>query len=447
MDVENCEYKVLCEKCVADQYCKWNSESYKCAAVDNSSETISSTSQCPRITYMTKTRDNNSAIIVFGTENLSKLEGNYTCRYSGYGREITTNFKKLGNGTVQCILPQLKALPSFPGCLSMKLSIMFEESPILFDTINFFDCELEATHISCLNENCTVDGFWSSFGPFGEWSSCNQTCGGGHKNRTRYRTCTDPPPSEKGRFCEGPSIDREMQQCNEQECPVHGTWTFFQEFQDWSQCSVTCGGGTQRRVKIRTCITSKIGNETETCNGSAMEQETQSCTFSQCPSDDGVKISILGSAGGSLLLIFCLFSIACICNRRKTIKRMSQIHSSVLQSQTHLEENEDPGRSHYNYITDTIGKSEDEAEVYQEIVELDETDYLTPINATNSTNPENMDINESSLIEHSDHSSNEYYKLKTMRHDNPYSDFNHLPMDETSDDFLSNENNHDTDVH
>ncbi|XP_061186251.1 mucin-like protein [Saccostrea echinata] len=192
-------------------------------------------------------------------------------------------------------MPQMEKLPSIinqKGCLRMKVSIFFEKRPILSKLILVFDCELEATNTSCLRENCTVDGFWSPFGPFGEWSRCNQTCGGGHKSRIRYRTCTDPPPSEKGKFCEGPSIDREIQQCNKQGCPVYGTWTSLQEFQDWSQCSVhvTCGGGTQRRVKIRTCITSKIENEKEMCNGSAMEQETQSCTLGQCPS--GIRLFI-----------------------------------------------------------------------------------------------------------------------------------------------------------
>lgn len=63
-----------------------------------------------------------------------------------------------------------------------------------------------------------VHGFWSSFGSFGEWSNCSESCGGGIKNRKRFRTCTDPPPSDKGNPCVGKATDSEELNCNTEDC-------------------------------------------------------------------------------------------------------------------------------------------------------------------------------------------------------------------------------------
>ena len=57
-----------------------------------------------------------------------------------------------------------------------------------------------------------VDGQW---GPFGNWSSCSQTCGGG--TRTRQRECNNPPPSNGGLDCVGNMI-QELS-CNASACP------------------------------------------------------------------------------------------------------------------------------------------------------------------------------------------------------------------------------------
>ena len=40
---------------------------------------------------------------------------------------------------------------------------------------------------------------------FGEWSECSVTCGGGIKERTR--TCTNPPPSNGGACCVGDNVE------------------------------------------------------------------------------------------------------------------------------------------------------------------------------------------------------------------------------------------------
>ena len=47
------------------------------------------------------------------------------------------------------------------------------------------------------------------------WGPCNETCGNG--SQTRYRSCINPPPSNGGRDCVGPS--NETRDCFIEPCP------------------------------------------------------------------------------------------------------------------------------------------------------------------------------------------------------------------------------------
>lgn len=58
----------------------------------------------------------------------------------------------------------------------------------------------------------TVDGNWSEWSV---WEECSRTCGQG--NRTRVRTCTDPPARDGGRLCEGKAVEVIM--CSVRPCP------------------------------------------------------------------------------------------------------------------------------------------------------------------------------------------------------------------------------------
>lgn len=57
-----------------------------------------------------------------------------------------------------------------------------------------------------------VDGGWGSWQPYGE---CTRTCGGGVKKS--YRECTDPPPSNGGKYCTGKRV--RVRSCATNACP------------------------------------------------------------------------------------------------------------------------------------------------------------------------------------------------------------------------------------
>ncbi|XP_053386290.1 thrombospondin-2-like [Mercenaria mercenaria] len=108
----------------------------------------------------------------------------------------------------------------------------------LFDVCN----DIQKAKIVC-KKSCNicdlVDGKWSEWG---NWSSCDVTCGNG--TRERMRTCDDPEPAYGGDNCTGSDMETEL--CTEQNCPIDGTWA---NWMSWTDCSVTCGIGLQKRIR------------------------------------------------------------------------------------------------------------------------------------------------------------------------------------------------------
>ncbi|XP_035685697.1 SCO-spondin-like [Branchiostoma floridae] len=120
---------------------------------------------------------------------------------------------------------------------------------------------------------CPVDGEWSDWSP---WSGCSVTCGSG--TQTRDRSCTNPAPAHGGADCVGP--DEEIQDCDTGvPCPVDGEWS---DWSPWSGCSVTCGNGTETRD--RSCTNPAPAHGGADCVGP--DQEAQDCdTAVPCPVD------------------------------------------------------------------------------------------------------------------------------------------------------------------
>ena len=95
-----------------------------------------------------------------------------------------------------------------------------------------------------------------------EWSKCSLSCGGG----IRMKTADECIP--KGAVCEETPIIQEA--CNEEACPT-GQWSW----NSWSDCSASCGGG----IRIRTA--DSCFPENFICDGVPIQEE--SCNQSNCP--------------------------------------------------------------------------------------------------------------------------------------------------------------------
>ncbi|XP_078354720.1 uncharacterized protein LOC144639299 isoform X1 [Oculina patagonica] len=127
----------------------------------------------------------------------------------------------------------------------------------------------------CNTNKCPIDGGYT------DWSAseCSVTCGGGTQKLTR--TCTNPPPSNGGKDCSELGPDEKTGECNTQACPTDGGYT------DWSasECSVTCGGGTQ--TLSRTCTNPPPSNGGKDCSELGPDKKTQECGTQPCPIDGG----------------------------------------------------------------------------------------------------------------------------------------------------------------
>ncbi|XP_063683609.1 coadhesin-like [Bolinopsis microptera] len=131
--------------------------------------------------------------------------------------------------------------------------------------------KLKACEHSCAEPS--VDGGWTDFG---NWTECSAECGTG--SQTRSRSCSNPTPANGGEECLGD--DNESQECNTQGCPVNGGWT---DFGDWSECSAECGTGSQTRS--RSCSNPAPANGGQECLGD--DNESQECNTQGCPVNGG----------------------------------------------------------------------------------------------------------------------------------------------------------------
>ena len=118
----------------------------------------------------------------------------------------------------------------------------------------------------CNSQACPIDCAFT----WGGWSSCTKACGGGISSRTQQRTVL---PAFGGKAC---GANTETKACNQQNCAIDclmGAWT------GWSDCSLTCGGGLNKRTRP-IAVQSAFGGKT--CDSG---EQVQSCNVDACPVD------------------------------------------------------------------------------------------------------------------------------------------------------------------
>ena len=75
------------------------------------------------------------------------------------------------------------------------------------------------TFLICVSHHFpTLGPVSGSWGSWIKWSQCSQSCGGG--TETRWRLCDSPAPAQGGTDCQGD--DSQQRQCNTHQCRVPG---------------------------------------------------------------------------------------------------------------------------------------------------------------------------------------------------------------------------------
>ncbi|XP_062437683.1 hemicentin-1 [Rhea pennata] len=134
----------------------------------------------------------------------------------------------------------------------------------------------------CNSDSCPIHGSW---GPWSSWGTCSRTCNGGQTRR--HRSCDSPHPASGGRACAG--ADSQARRCSPEACPVDGNWG---QWQTWSQCSASCGGGEQTRVRL--CSNPAPSHRGRACPGDS--SQISRCNTQVCPGGPPrAKGSVIGN--------------------------------------------------------------------------------------------------------------------------------------------------------
>lgn len=111
-----------------------------------------------------------------------------------------------------------------------------------------------------------------------EWSVCDRTCGGGQQYRERNLRL---PASDGGTCPQAPL--KEAARCNSNPCYANSLQDCaFTEWESWTPCSASCGMGSHRRTRKIQNFAAPTGNP---CNAALMEAslcKTHECHITDC---------------------------------------------------------------------------------------------------------------------------------------------------------------------
>ena len=135
------------------------------------------------------------------------------------------------------------------------------------------------TGIGCTVRDCELSA-WSA------WGECSVTCGSGQRGRTR----SVKPPENGGEYCESAPL-AELEGCKERSCTrqvcVDGKWG---DWEEWSPCDVSCGGGTTFRRRHMVQAANECGKAAE-----GLSREEAFCNVDHCHAAKDCALVFFGS--------------------------------------------------------------------------------------------------------------------------------------------------------
>ncbi|CAK8678914.1 unnamed protein product [Clavelina lepadiformis] len=284
VEINNCQKRacgecgVKCKACgTYSQWSKWTTcsttcdtgvqhryrncyEITGCEEQYNETQTCS-TEACPGPNWSNWTDCSSDCGIGFQTRNRSIVTGviEYDSRQCDAGEDCKCKCSDCENSS-----PRSYCVRRFPGrgCKSQSQAVIDR-------------CQKRACGICGVK--CKACGEYSQWA---EWTMCTVTCGGGQQYR--YRGCNQAEGCSNEAF-------NETRDCSTEACSgplgVLGDWS------SWSNCSETCGPGTQQR--IRTCNTTNCDGPTTLNRGCNLERcEPISSEWSTCSRScgDGTRV-------------------------------------------------------------------------------------------------------------------------------------------------------------
>jgi len=132
-------------------------------------------------------------------------------------------------------------------------------------------CEGPRVMTQTCNPDCNKEPANCVFDDWQDWSECDTSCGGGQQFRMRDISI---PSDERGTPCTGET--KSVQPCNDEPCHEHVNCQVG-EWGSWGECSVTCGPGQQERSRT---VETPAENGGLPC--SAELEESQGCDNEPC---------------------------------------------------------------------------------------------------------------------------------------------------------------------